>query len=96
MSINEIIAELIESEAMKKAAERRYKAAKAAVMEYAAGRDFFETDEYSVFVKATESSRLDTDALYADFPEIKRDMYRKTTVSHSVTAAKREAEKKSA
>ena len=56
------------------------------IMEYAKNNDCFMTDEYTVIIKTTESTRLDTTALYKDFPDIK-ETYGKTTVSKSLSIA---------
>ena len=88
MNINDIISELIIAKEEEKAAAARVKAYTAMVLEHAKENDYFETQDYSVFIKKTESFRLDTKALYADFPDIK-ETYGKTTISRSIIPAVR-------
>lgn len=96
MGINEIIAAYIQEKAAEAAAKKRAAAMKSLLLEYAGGRDNFTTDIYTVVVKTTVSTRLDTAALYKDFPDIK-DTYGKTTTSKTVDAViTADAEKKSA
>ena len=96
MSINEIITTYIESKNLENAAKKRAESMKALLIEYSKGAELFETDIYTVIIKTTESARLDTAALYKDFPDIK-ETYGKITTSKSITAvAKESAEKKSA
>lgn len=90
MSKNEIIAAYIAATEAEKAAKKQADAMKALLLDAMAGAAALETDLYSVIVKETESVRLDTKALYHDFPDIKKD-YGKTTVSRSVTVAARSA-----
>ena len=93
MNINELISNYLNAKADKRDAEKREKAAAALIMEYAGNTLQFETDVYSVIIKETESVRLDTAALYEDFPDIK-ETYGKTTISRSITAAERTAHEK--
>lgn len=90
MSKNEIIAAYIAAVDAEKAAKKQADAMKALLLDAMAGAAALETDLYSVIVKETESVRLDTKALYHDFPDIKKD-YGKTTISRSVTVAARSA-----
>ena len=92
-NINGIIAEYIAVKAEAATLAKREKALKSALLEAAGSRDFFETDRFAVTVKTSVSFRLDTDALYKDFPDIK-ETYGKTSVSRSVIPA--EEEKRSA
>ena len=96
MDINSIISELIIATEEEKAAAARIKAYKAMILDYAKDRDFFDTADYNVLIKSTESFRLDTKSLYTDFPDIK-ETYGKTVVSRSVVpVVKSSANKKTA
>lgn len=96
MGINEIIAAYIQEKEAEAAAKKRAAAMKALLIDYAGGRDNFSTDVYTVVIKTSASTRLDTDALYRDFPDIK-ESYGKTTTSTTVTAVvTADAEKKTA
>ena len=97
MSINEIISAYMQAKQEKTDAEKREKLYKALIIENAAGREFIDTEEYNVILKTTESIRLDTTALYKDFPDIKKD-YGKLSASVTIvtTEKKSSAEKKSA
>lgn len=90
MSKNEIIAAYIAATEAEKAAKKQAETLKAAILEFMGSAPALETDLYSVIVKETETVRLDTKALYKDFPDIKND-YGKTSVSRSVTVAARSA-----
>ena len=85
MGINEIIAAYIQEKEAEAAAKKRAAAMKNLLLDYAGGRDNFTTDIYTVVVKTTASTRLDTENLYKDFPDIK-ESYGKTTTSTTVTA----------
>lgn len=85
MSTNEIIAAYIAAKQAEADAKKRAESMKALLIEHAAGRELFTTDTYTVFVKKTTSSRLDTKALYKDFPDIKQ-VYEKVTTSTTVNA----------
>lgn len=85
MGINEIIAAYIAAKQQESNAKKQAESMKALLIEHAAGRELFTTDLYTVFVKTTTSSRLDTIALYRDFPDIK-DVYRKETTSTTINA----------
>ena len=96
MGINEIIAAYIQEKETEAAAKKRAAALKNLLIDYAGGRDNFATDVYTVVIKTTASARLDTDALYRDFPDIKTE-YGKVTTSKTVTAVvTADAEKKTA
>lgn len=88
MSKNEIIAAYIAATEAEKAAKKQAETMRALILDLLGDAASLETDLYTVAVKATESLRLDTKALYHDFPDIKRD-YGKTTVSRSVVVAAR-------
>ena len=85
MDINTIISEYIKAKEEKAAAEKREKAYKALLIDHANGRDNFSTDIFTVIVKTSSSVRLDTAALYKDFPDMKT-VYGKETTSTTVTA----------
>ena len=95
MNIDEIIAGMNAAKEEKASAEKREKFYKALLLDYAGGRACFETDVFMVTIKTTTSTRLDTTALYNDFPDIKRE-YGKTTESKSVTAVCKDDALKSA
>ena len=96
MSINEIIAEYIAAKDAENSAKKRAANMKALILDYAKDADNFTTEEYTVVIKSTPATRLDTDALYRDFPDIK-ETYGKTTVSKTVNAVPTaNAQKKSA
>ena len=96
MGINEIIAAYIQEKETEAAAKKRAAAMKALLIDYAGGRDNFSTDVYTVVIKTSASTRLDTENLYKDFPDIK-ETYGKTTTSTTVTAVvTADAEKKTA
>lgn len=96
MSINEIITAYLQEKAAETAAKKRADAMKALILDYAKNADNFTTDVYTVVIKTTSSTRLDTAALYHDFPDIK-DTYGKTTTSKTVAAVvTADQEKKSA
>ena len=84
MDINSIIADYIAAKEQEAAAKKRAAALKSLILDNAKGAD------------TTTSSRLDTAALYRDFPDIK-SVYEKQTTSTTVTAVvTADAEKKSA
>lgn len=88
MSINEIIAAYIEAKQAEKAAAARVKELSPYILEAAAGRELFDTDDYTILIKTTAAVRLDTKSLYADFPDIKKT-YGKLTESKSITAVEK-------
>lgn len=90
MSKNEIIAAYIAATEAEKAAKKQAETLKAAILEFMGPALALETDLYSIIIKETETTRLDTKALYKDFPDIKND-YGKTSLSRSVTIATRSA-----
>ena len=85
MSINEIIASYNAAKEEERAAKRRADAMKALILEHAKGAELFTTDVYTVVIKTSTSTRLDTAALYKDFPDIK-ETYGKTSTSKTVEA----------
>lgn len=90
MTKNEIIAAYIAATEAEKAAKKQAEAMKNLILEFMGSAAALETDLYSVIIKETETTRLDTKSLYKDFPDIKKD-YGKTSVSRSVTIAARSA-----
>lgn len=97
MSINEIISRYNSAKEAEATAKKEAAAMKTLIIEFAKDAETFTTDEYTVIIKTSTSTRLDTSALYKDFPDIK-NTYGKTTTSISVDVAKNEAttEKKTA
>lgn len=96
MDINTIIANYLQEKAAEAAAKKRAEAMKTLILDHAKNADNFTTDVYTVVIKTSSSVRLDTAALYRDFPDIK-DTYGKTTTSTTVTAViTADAEKKTA
>ena len=95
MTINEIVARLDAVSSALAPLKKEYDALRKQVLAYAGDRDYFETDDNAVFIKNTPSTRLDTAALYKDFPDIK-DVYNKTTFSRSVDIRAKQAEVKTA
>ena len=85
MNINEIITSYLQAKQAEADAKKRAAAMKDLILQYAGAADNFTTDVYTVVIKTTTSSRLDTDALYKDFPDIK-ETYGKTTTSKTVNA----------
>ena len=96
MDINTIITNYLQAKQAEADAKKRAAAMKELILQHAGDADNFTTDVYTVIVKTTTSSRLDTSALYKDFPDIK-DTYGKTTTSKTVDAVvTADAEKRSA
>lgn len=85
MNINEIITNYLQAMQEKRDAEKRADAYKALILDHAGTADNFTTDVFTVIVKRTETTRLDTKRLYADFPDMK-DVYGKTSTSTTITA----------
>jgi len=88
MSIDEIITAYIEAKETEAAAKKRAASMKALIIEFAAGAETFETDVFTVIMKKTTSVRLDTAALYRDFPDVK-SVYEKRTESVTVVPARK-------
>ena len=96
MNINDIITNYMQAKQAEADAKKRAAAMKELILQHVGNADNFTTDVYTVIIKTTTSSRLDTAALYKDFPDIK-DTYGKTTTSKTVDAVvTADAEKKSA
>ena len=83
MAINDIISTYLAAKEQEAAAKKTAAAMKALILDAARGADHFTTDKYSAIIKTTASVRLDTAALYHDFPDVK-DTYGKTTTSVSI------------
>ena len=92
MDINEIISAFIAAKEQEKKAAATVKKMQSLILQHAGTADFIETELYSVLIKTTEQRRLDTDALYADFPDIK-ESYGKITVSRSILPVLKATEK---
>lgn len=90
MTKNDIIAAYLAATEAEKAAKKQVEAMKNLILEFMGSAAALETDLYSVIIKETETTRLDTKSLYKDFPDIKKD-YGKTSISRSVTIAARSA-----
>jgi len=83
MTLNQAIETYLQQDAAAKTAAKAAKAAKEIILAAAGTLDTITTDIYTVYVKESMSSTLDTRALYKDFPDIK-NTYGKTTVSRSI------------
>lgn len=94
-TIDEIIRKYNDAKAAEAIAKKEAAALKDLIIEYAKDRKTFDTDLYNVIIKETITTRLDSAALYKDFPDIKKE-YGKESVSVSIAAAMKEAEKKTA
>lgn len=90
MSINEIISAYISACEEEKRAKKRAAEMKKLILSAMGENPLFETDLYSVIMNKTVSSRIDTEALYKDFPDIKKD-YGKPSISVSLTIAEKSA-----
>ena len=86
MDINSLIADYIAAKEQETAAKKRADEMKKIIMQHAGNADNFVTDKYTVIIKTTTSKRLDTSALYKDFPDIK-DVYEKVTTSKTLAIA---------
>lgn len=95
MTINDVVSAYIKAKEAEKEAKKTADAMKSLILEKAGSDPLFETDAYSVFIKRTESTRLDSDALYRDFPDIKQ-AYGRTSVSCSIVIADKASEQKTA
>ena len=93
MTINEAITIYLEESAKAAEAKKKADAAKKFILAAAGNLDELTTDSWVVYIRRTLSERLDTSALYHDFPDIK-ETYGKTTVSTSLDAHARTAANK--
>lgn len=87
-NINEVVREYMQVHAEKTAAEKREKYLKAVIESHAAGRTFFETDDYNVILSARSREGIDTRRVYEDFPDFKT-VYGTTTTYNVITAAEK-------
>ena len=83
MTLNEAIETYAREDARAKAAAKAAKAAKEFILAMAGDLDQITTDVWTVYIKTTESLRLDQAALLKDFPDIK-ETYGRTTLSRSL------------
>lgn len=96
MDINTIIENYLAAKQAEAENKKRAAAMKELIMQHAGAADNFTTDIYTVVIKTTTAARLDTAALYKDFPDIKQ-VYEKATTSKTINAVlTASAEKKSA
>lgn len=96
MNINDVISSYLAAKAAEAENKKRAAAMKELIMQHAGAADNFTTDIYTVVIKTTTAARLDTAALYKDFPDIKQ-VYEKATTSKTINAVlTASAEKKSA
>ena len=86
MNIDSIIENYLQAKQAEADAKKRAATMKELILQHAGDADNFTTDVYTVIVKTTTSKRLDTSALYKDFPDIK-DVYEKTTTSKTLAIA---------
>ena len=85
MNINTIISQYLAAKQAETDARKQAEALRAVIMDHAKGADHFTTDDYTVIIKTTASVRLDTAALYRDFPDVKT-AYGKATTSTTINA----------
>lgn len=83
MTIIEAIETYNREKAIETEAKKKAEAAKKFILSFMGDNENIVTDAYTVTLKKTASFRLDTEALYKDFPDIK-ETYGKTTVSKSL------------
>lgn len=95
MDINTIITNYLQAKQAEAEAKKRGSALKELILNHAKGADNFTTDVYTVIIKTSSSTRLDTATLYKDFPDIK-ETYGKVTTSKTVDAVVTADAKKSA
>jgi len=96
MDINKAIEIYLQAKHDESDAKKRASDAKDFILQHAGDADNFTTDMYTVIIKTSTSTRLDTTALYKDFPDIK-ETYGKTSTSKTVDAVRTaDVEKKSA
>ena len=85
MTIDTIISDYLQAKQQETEAKKRAAALKDLILQHAGTAESFVTEEYTVIIKTAVSLRLDTEALYKDFPDIK-DTSGREAVSRSVTA----------
>jgi len=83
MTLNEAISTYMEQHARETEAKKQADAAKKFILAMCEGLDEITTDVYRVYIKRTSSVRLDSAALYKDFPDIK-ETYGIRSVSVSI------------
>lgn len=88
MTINEAVSALVTAREREKALKKEIETLSALIKDHAGSADTFVTDDFTVIMKTTISNRLDTKALYKDFPDIK-DVYNRPTTSMSIVIAER-------
>jgi len=84
MNINDIVSEFMQARAEEAAAKKRKEKAAALIIEHARGAEFFQTDMYNVVIDTRTRTGIDTERVYADFPEF-RDVYGKTSTYNVIT-----------
>lgn len=95
MEINTIINLYNSAKEQEKEAKKQAEKLKALILNHASGADFFETEDYNVMIQDRISTRIDTETLYKDFPDLK-DVYGKQTVSKIITAKPKQTAQKTA
>ena len=85
MTINEAIKTYTEQNAIASAAKKAAEQAKKFILSAMGNESELKTDSFIVYLKKTSSTRLDTESLYRDFPDIK-ETYGKVTTSKTVAA----------
>ena len=98
MDINEKITLYMQEKEKENAAKKAADALKESIIAAMGDNKTLVTDAYSVILKETKSTRLDSKKLYAEFGEKQvKELYGKETISRSLDIAAREnAEKASA
>jgi len=91
MTINEIITEYTREKTIEAEHAKRVKELAKAIMDHAGTADAFSTDDWIVTIQSKPQIRLDTAALYADFPDIK-DEYKKVTIAKTIVPARKTSE----
>ena len=91
MTINEIVAEYTAEKALEAEHAKRVKELAKIIMEHAGTADAFSTDDWIVTIQSKPQVRLDTTALYADFPDIKEE-YKKVTIAKTIVPARKTSE----
>ena len=87
MTINEAIKTYTEQNAIASAAKKAAEQAKKFILSAMGNESELKTDSFIVYLKKTSSTRLDTESLYRDFPDIK-ETYGKESVSKSIDVHK--------
>ena len=95
MDINSIINAYMETMENRKALEKQEENLKKLIYDYMGENTFAETGFYFMTIKETETTRLDTKALYKDFPDMK-EVYGKTSISKSLVVTENQQKKKTA